>query len=99
MDKILEMLDKQCEDIMSKALKEINILRSNFALETCEYGIGDIIEDHFHIIKVEDIRVYNINTLECVYMGIQLKKDLTPYKIQAETAMYSNNVERKIEER
>jgi hypothetical protein len=68
-----------------------------YAFANNPYKVGDIIEDHHHIIKIE--RYQAIDSWEypsCLYFGIELKKDLTPKKRQDGIGMYQVNVKRKI---
>lgn len=91
-----EELVKKCNKITINADREVRRLKNEFSINDCKYGIGDIIEDHYHIIKVESIKAYHFP--EVVYLGTQLTQKLVPAKRQSETKMYSVNVKRKIEE-
>lgn len=61
-------------------------LAKEFAVSNSPYKVGDIIQDHLHIIKVEKIsgvRVYLNGKLPvCIYKGIQLTSKLKPKKHQ-----------------
>ena len=73
-------------------------LAIKFALSNNPYKIGDIIEDHYHKIKIEYIKVYYVSSSpQCLYTGVELKKDNTPTNKQSNTTMYQQNVKSKIE--
>jgi len=89
-----EELILRCNKITIDADREVRRLKNDFSIDKCEYGIGDIIEDHYHIIEIEDIRAYTFPNV--VYIGTQLTKKLDPTRRQDDTRMYSMNVKRKI---
>jgi hypothetical protein len=90
----LEELKQMEREITREADERINQLRVDYSLEHNPYSVGDIIRDHYHIIKVEKISVYSVGN--CVYTGVELKKDLTPKKRQVDTNMYQSYVEEKL---
>lgn len=61
-----------------------NELARNYAMSNNPYNIGDILQDHYQIIKVERIGWgHNLRGLpECWYRGTQLTKKLEPKKRQ-----------------
>jgi hypothetical protein len=77
--------------------------RRHFAISNNPYKKGDIIEDHFHIIKIETL-IWSCsrradggrNNPFMKYYGTQLKKDLTPCVIQENPEMFQINVVRKL---
>lgn len=89
-----EEIENKCQSIMETAKLEIKRIKNTWAIDNCKYDIGDIIEDHYHIIKVEDIRAWRFP--EVVYSGIQLTKKLVPSKRQSDTKIYSTNIKRVI---
>lgn len=81
---------------LQKMRKELDF---QYALSNSPYKVGDIIQDHCHIIKVEEISMvkrYN-GWPQCIYIGIELTKSLQPKKRQLDTTMYQENVKRKIQ--
>lgn len=61
------------------------ILDREYAMANNPYKIGDIIEDHIGRIKIEKISFgysFPHETPECIYYGIEVKKDNTPKKKQ-----------------
>lgn len=88
-----EQCEEQCLIIRERANKEIRLLRNNFAMGNAEYGVGDIIYDHYHIIIVKKVTPYGT---DCIYVGEQLNKDLSVSKRQLNTRMYSTNIEGKL---
>lgn len=76
-----------------------NELDTQYALSNSPYKVGDIIQDHYHIIKVAEISMvkgYN-GWPQCIYIGTELSTELQPKKRQLDTAMYQENVKRKIQ--
>lgn len=77
-----------------------NELAKAYAFANNPYKIGDILQDHYQILRVEKIKweYYNyFNKPECVYYGTQLTKKLEPKKKQdAQPGMYQSNVKRKL---
>lgn len=82
-----------------EAIRKMRIeLDTEYALSNSPYKIGDIIQDHYHIIRIEEIRMvkkYN-GTPQCLYLGIELTKALQPKKRQLDTAIYEENIKQKI---
>lgn len=89
-----EELIKRCNKITITTEEEVRRLKNEFSINNAEYNIGDIIEDHYHIIKVESIHAWRFP--EVVYKGTQLTKKLIPYKKQIDTKIYSTNIKRRI---
>ncbi len=87
----LARLEKEHQRAKSKLVRE-------YALINNPYKVGDVLEDHYHTIKVEAmIPQYSSNGFgEMLYVGVDLKKDLTPKKTQTGKHMYQENVKRKI---
>jgi hypothetical protein len=49
---------EKLNEINEEAKKKKNKLAYDYALENSPYNIGDIIEDHYKIIKIEKIKRY-----------------------------------------
>ena len=98
-------------------LAELNILRQNFRKEKEElyfkyaeennpYKIGDIVEDHYHSIKIRKIKhrfpdargIFNSESdfPTTTYIGTELTKDLSPKKIQKNIYMCLCNIKEKL---
>ena len=89
-----ETYDMKISAIQSKAESEKKIVLKEYVESNNPYNHGDIIEDHYHIIKIVKIS-YGISSdgYPCaVYSGIQLNKDLSPSKRQSKTTMWQSNV-------
>lgn len=84
--------------IQKDAEEKLNSLTRDYCRSNNPYKVGDIIEDHFHIIKITSISgIY----MACGYpsynfIGIELKKDLTPKERQDSPYMFQGNVKRKL---
>ena len=76
-----------------------NELARNYAMSNNPYKVGDILQDHYQIIKVERIGYgTNLRGLpECWYRGTQLTKKLEPKKRQdLDPRMVQSNVKCKL---
>jgi hypothetical protein len=82
MEYTLEKFKSGIEDIETYAELKKSQLIAQFALANNPYKIGDIVTDHIGSLLIEKIKVrnqYNYNKLpDCLYFGIELKKDGTP---------------------
>lgn len=92
-----EEYKKKLDELNSEFKQKKFALYKEFALSNNPYRVGDILQDHFHIIKVEKIKIdVVLSTPECVYYGTQLTQKLEPKKKQDEAPMWQSNVERKL---
>lgn len=95
-------MTKEELDLAEKALyeeyyKKKLSLRMKYAEINRKYEVGDILEDHFHILKVEAIGYYLSGDIpQVLYKGTELKKNLTPAKKQNNTGMYESNIKAKL---
>jgi hypothetical protein len=89
-----EEYDNKMKEFKLELFKKIRKLNVCFSHKNNPYNIGDIIEDHYHIIKIETIIVYGglSKYPTCKYSGIRLKKDLSPFKSGEKALMYQSNV-------
>lgn len=68
------------------------MLMKEYAKAQRKFGLGDIIQQHDVLLKIENFGTFAGVTLpEVVYKGIELKKDLTPKKKQVGSCIYGNN--------
>ena len=98
-------------------LAELNILRQDykkakedlylkFAEENNPFKVGDIVEDHYHIIKIRKIKhrfpdaraIFNDGSdfPTTIFTGTELNLELSPKKIQRNIYMYLCNVKEKL---
>jgi hypothetical protein len=92
-----EEFDRKIIEIEKKSNDDKRILARQYAISNNPYKIGDVIEDHYHIIKIEKWTVRGtVSNPSLLYQGVVLKKDLTPKKNQDDAIMYQTNVERQI---
>jgi hypothetical protein len=96
----LEEYQERKKVIDNKYEQEVQELKIEFALKNNIYKVGDIIQDHYHIIKIEKWQVA-IDYLHkepafLMYRGIQLNKNLEPLKRQKNPDMYQNNIIKKL---
>ncbi|MFX0132954.1 MAG: hypothetical protein ACFFDN_04840 [Candidatus Hodarchaeota archaeon] len=90
-----EEYDKIELEIENRKKTEMSILRKTFALSNNPYEIGDIIKDHANRIQIGKIKITTIFSSKypcCVYEGIKLKKDLTPFKSQEKAVIFQINI-------
>jgi len=73
-----EEFDKRKQEIEKEKECELKKLRIEYAHSNRKYEIGDIIEDHYHRIKVEKFSVYDRfkEYTEILYDGVELKKTI-----------------------
>jgi len=76
---------------------EINIklLASEYAISNNPYPIGTIVTDQLGSLKIEKIKAtMSFRGLpQCVYSGIELKKDGTPMKKQTGRYVWQENIQ------
>jgi hypothetical protein len=75
--------------VFENAKKEVG---RDFAISKNTVKIGDIIKDNIGSIKVEVIRVYFSDLPECVYTGVELRKDNTPNKKGTKRSVFQTNI-------
>jgi hypothetical protein len=80
----LEQLEKDYEEKRKNVIKE-------YALSNNPYKVDDIIEDHAERIKITKILI-SVNSKCCVYEGVRLKKDGTPYKNNTNSRIFQHNI-------
>ncbi len=94
------MTEKEYKDRLAKIEVAKEELDKEYAYSNNPYKIGDILKDHFHILKVESIKVerkFDSWEPECVYCGTQLTTKLEPKKRCGNTSvMYQSNVVKKL---
>ena len=65
-----------------------------YGLSKAKFKVGDIIKDRSCILLIDKIRVGILNRLpEPIYLGPELKKDLTPRKDGNRASIYGNDAE------
>ena len=72
------------------------LLNEEYAMANNPVKLGDIIHDHYQIIKVDDIRVVNsyLALPKCIYHGPRLTKKLVEFKIREWSNVYQENVKK-----
>jgi len=77
---------------------EKQIVDKEFAFSNCPYKIGDIVKDHFHIIRIEKLTLsYGIKSEPTIkFIGIELDKKLQPTKKQTDPWAYQANIKEKL---
>lgn len=89
-----EQAIKELKDVFESDKKDID---RKYALAKCPYKIGDIVKDHFHILKIEKLNLcYNYGGPSIVFTGIELDKKLTPTKRQSDNKAYQDNIKEKL---
>ncbi len=82
------------KELEAKHKKERNDLMVKYALANNPYKEGDILQNHSTTIKVEKIKV-TIGLYDdpsCIYIGPELKKDLTPKKNGISSSVYQGSI-------
>lgn len=95
-----EEYEQKVEELESEFNEKKNELSREFAMANNPYKVGDILQDHYQIIRVEKIKwkwAFLSIISECVYYGTQLTAKLEPKKRQdINPCMYQSNVLRKL---
>lgn len=81
--------------IQQEAERQKRNLAVEYALSNSPYDIGDVVKDHLGYLKIEKVDVtvtFGSQIPECVYYGVELKKDLTPMKSQTGRGVYQSNL-------
>ncbi len=79
--KTKEDLDNQLKEIDSFSNKRRSEAYVSYAMNNNPYEIDDVIKDHLCTIKVASIKIVVLYGVpSCVYHGVKLKNDGTPYK-------------------
>jgi len=90
---------REKENVLNKKhSKEKEALHIEYANSNNPYKRGDILEDHYQIILVDEIK-YSIGVsglCKCIYRGVKLKKNLKPFKSEEKSSMYQGHVEHKL---
>ena len=81
----IKHIEKQADFDKFKTAKE-------YALSNSTVEINDVIEDHIGKVMVNEIKIYRSNPPQCVYEGIECKKDGTPAKRGKTRNVYQSNM-------
>lgn len=88
----LEELKEKEKHLLAEYEAQIRAARLGYLKLNTLYKIGDILEDHCHIIQVSKITYTLGSKPDVLYQGIELKANLTPKKRQDSCIMYQQNV-------
>jgi hypothetical protein len=77
-----EELTKQCKALQRECEEKQSALRLQFAQEHNPVKVGDIVTDHYHTIRVENMNVYGHPIPYMFYTGIVMTKKGVPSKRQ-----------------
>lgn len=90
-----EEYKKQKESAYKRYQNELNTIHKQYANENNPHKVGDIVTDHVGSIRIEKI-AYNIysDVCTCHYIGIELKKDLTPTKNGNKRTVWQENLKK-----
>lgn len=81
-----EELRRKCRKIQEECEERQKDLKKQYAIENNPVKIGDVVTDHLHTIRVDDIKYYglsyNSDRPQMTYYGIELKKNGEAKKIQ-----------------
>jgi hypothetical protein len=85
----LKKFKKDFEDAKLQVAKE-------YAKSNNPYKIGDVVTDHMGSIKIEKIGFWiTAEFPECMYSGIELKKDGTSFKNKKQRTVWQFNIVKK----
>lgn len=89
-DQEYEAKKLEIENVRQSALESLNL---EYVLSNTRFKVGDIIEDHYHKIKIKSIDYdITLGKICAFYKGVELKKDSTPKKRQDAPLMYGSNI-------
>lgn len=90
-----EELVNQCSALQTECDDKKTALRIQFAKEHNPVKVGDIVTDHYHTIRVEQMSVYGNPFPYMRYTGIAMTKKGVPAKRQPvpREPVYQNNIE------
>jgi|CXWL01.1.fsa_nt_gi hypothetical protein len=81
----IKHIEKQADLDKFKAAKE-------YALSNSTVEINDVIDDHIGKVMVNKIKIYRSSPPQCVYEGVECKKDGTPTKRVKTRGVYQSNM-------
>lgn len=88
-----ETYKSSLQDLQSKFQQDKKILAKTFALSNAVAAVGDIISDYVGCIRIENIQFSLSGDFpQCVYTGIELKKDRTPTKRRSKRSIYQSSI-------
>lgn len=96
----IEDYELRLKEINERFEKEKKELAKEYAFSNSTYSIGDIITDSVGSIKIELIQ-YTVGGSfyskhpQCVFSGVELKKDLTPTKKGEKRKIYQSSIIKK----
>lgn len=89
-------MEVNLQELERKFLADNRILDVEYATKNNPYKVGDKIQDHWQYIQIQSIHYGGLNGSNglpvCVYKGIRLKKDGTPFKSGENSNMYQSNI-------
>lgn len=90
-----EELTKQCLELQKECNDKQMALRIQFAQEHNPVKVGDIVTDHYHTIRVENMSVYGHPIPYMRYTGIAMTKKGVPAKRQPcpREPVFQSNIE------
>lgn len=96
----IEEYESRLKAIKERFEKESQELSKEYAFSNSNYSIGDIITDNVGSIKIERIQFsvggnFMRKYPECVFTGVELKKDLTPTKKGEKRKIYQSSIIKK----
>lgn len=95
----IEDYDLRLKEINERFEKEKQELAKEYAFSNSSYKLGDIITDNVGSIKIERIQFstggFYRQHPECVFTGVELKKDLTPTKKGEKRKIYQSSIIKK----
>lgn len=90
-----EELEIQLKTIEDSAERQRKAAIRQYCLENNTVRVGDIVKDRIGSVKVEKILIdYSRTRPQCIYVGAELKKDLTPRKDNSKRNVYAQNLGR-----
>ena len=89
-----EEYSNEVERIKAECESALKVLAKNYALSNNPVKIGDLVEDHMRLIRVERFGVRIWNAPQMVYYGKVCKKDGTQMKREKEVCVIQSNIKK-----
>ena len=77
-----EELQEKCKALQRECDDKQSQLRKQYAIEHSPVKVGDIVTDHYHTIRVENMSIYGHQIPYMRYTGIAMTKKGVPAKRQ-----------------
>ena len=89
-----EEYNSEIKRIKAECDSALKVLAKKYALSNNPVKIGDLVEDHMRLIRVERFGVHIWDMPQMAYYGKVCKKDGTPMKREKEECVIQHNIKK-----